>query len=281
MEAVKRYILYQVYGDKRNYTQVEFSLLSFLPFIMASGGNFRAVIYCDQPSYFEKYREYADIHELTPERLQDWMGTYQFIHRAKIFLINDFFKHYEGRLLYLDGDTYCMKSPERLFEYIDDKEAVMHVNEGRINTQSNPIFRKLYKYFKDSQVVHLEDETTIALSGSLQMWNAGVIGMTHSQARHLPKVRMLTDALYADYPKHVMEQVAFSHVFQTTFILRPAADYVYHYWDRRETMLPVLEAFLNESKGKALSEIAGLAFKLQPIPPLPEKKSFFQRLLGK
>ena len=281
LEVEARYILYQVYGDSKVYTQVEFSLLSFLPFIIQSNGLFKAVIYAENPEYFAEYSEYADVHHLDPVKLKEWMGPLNFNHRAKICLIQDFFSRYRGKLLYLDGDTYCMKDPDKVFQYIDGKEAVMHVNEGRINSEANAMFRKLYRFFKDMPVMQLENEMNINISGSLQMWNAGVIGMMTEQAKYLEDVRMTTDALYKEYPKHVMEQVAFSQVFQNAFIMRPAADYIYHYWDRRETMMPILYKFLDENKDKPLIDKALTAFELQPVPSLPEKRTFFQKLFGR
>jgi len=62
------------------------------------------------------------------------------------------------------------------------------------------------------------------------MWNAGVLGLPAQAVQRLDTVLALTDQLYRLYPKHVMEQLAFSQVLSQVGKLSAADACIHHYW---------------------------------------------------
>jgi hypothetical protein len=74
------------------------------------------------------------------------------------------------------------------------------------------------------------------------MWNAGVLGFSTDHAYLLEDVLAFTDFVYPRFPKHVVEQFAFSLYFQNTSQIHTAHTHIYHYWNLKE-LRPILLSF--------------------------------------
>jgi hypothetical protein len=103
------------------------------------------------------------------------------------------------------------------------------------------------------------------------MWNAGLIGLRSDQRRLLDDVLDLTDQFHARYPKHVMEQFAFSYVLSRELALHAADDHVYHYWNFKE-FGEVLSAFL--AKHQRFEEVVANRARIDPAMLIRPKLEF-------
>lgn len=88
----------------------------------------------------------------------------------------------------------------------------------------------------------------------------------------------LTEQLYRLYPKHVMEQLAFSAVWARAGVVREAAPWMYHYWNLKE-IRPVLDELFADKPGQPLASWQARAGALN-VPALAEEKARFRQRPG-
>jgi hypothetical protein len=79
------------------------------------------------------------------------------------------------------------------------------------------------------------------------MWNAGVLGISKSVSNCYQQVLDLTDKMYSQYPKHVMEQLAFSYVLQNQTQIHPADKVILHYWNQKDEYQILINTFLEQN----------------------------------
>lgn len=268
------FVVFQAYGNKDILHEALVSISSILRFgtVVPS----QIVVYTDLQAYFKKWLPEGIVYVDTPqEKWEEWKGPRKFVHRAKIQMLRDFAIRVSGNILYCDTDTYFLQSPSPLFTSIGSGELCMHVDEGPLKDSENLVFRKLVKFLKGYKKELIPAET--------HMWNAGVLGFQSSDIDLLDRVLELSDNLHSAYPKHVMEQLAFSVVFQVRK-RRDCEEVIFHYWDFKEYRA-VLSTFFSENEGLPYSD---WAHKLAGILPMDLRKSknekkplpWWKRLLG-
>ena len=268
------FIVFQAYGNKDILHEVLISISSILRF--SSSAKFQLVIYTDSKDYLKKWLPEGIMFVDTPlTKWEEWKGEQRFVHRAKIEMLRDFVARNEGNVLYCDTDTYFLESPEKLFSDIANGELIMHMDEGQLKDSENLVFRKLEKFLKGYK--------RHVIPASTHMWNAGVLGFKSSDRELLDKVLALSDSLHAAYPKHVMEQLAFSVCFQVRG-RRSCEDTIFHYWDFKDYRR-VLSSFFEENGGQPYkvwsSKIAEiLPMDLRESMKNKTKPSFWKRIFG-
>jgi hypothetical protein len=213
--------------------------------------DYHFIIYTDNALFFEKYLNHLRVtyHVIDGNRLKDWKGPHHFIHRAKIKMLQDACQHYQGNFLYIDSDVCFQKSIQNLFQGIAKGNLYLHRCESQL--QQVKMYLPLVNLTVDVEAtVHKVDAT-------LFVWNAGVIGFNTTNARKLEHVLALTDQIYATYQKHIVEQFAFSFIFQLTHTIQSAEHEVLHYWFLKEDFRDyLLKIFTDPSmNGDVLSKI--------------------------
>lgn len=266
------FIVFQAYGSKDILHEMLVSISSILRFDLAMSP--QIIVYTDSRSYLEKWLPSSIIYIDTPnERWEEWKGTQHFVHRAKIQMLRDFATRFEGNVLYCDTDTYFLQSPEPLFLQIANGELLMHVDEGPLKDSENLVFKKLVKFLKVHKTEYIPVDT--------HMWNAGVLGFQTSDVNLLDRALVMSDDLYKSYPKHVMEQLAFSFVFQSKK-RRSCEETIFHYWDFKEYR-SVLATFFKESEGQSYAvwstKLAGiLPMDLRDTLKAPKRLPLWRRI---
>jgi hypothetical protein len=267
------YLLYQAYGSPDILNEALFSILSYL----RQPGNATVLVYTDNPAHFQAVlgeRPSVAYEYMEPAQWRAWRGDIDFVHRVKIMVLQHAAAHYAGNLLYADTDTVFTRSPAEVFALIGQGQRFMHVSEGRLDN-GNSLNRKI------NRVLQAKD-TPALVGGSISpgtcMYNAGVLGLRSTDAPLLAQVLALTEQLHRLYPKHVMEQLAFSVVWARQGLVREAAPWVYHYWDLKE-IRPVLAALLAPTPSRPLAEWQARAARLE-VPALAEAKARFRALPG-
>ncbi len=267
------YLIYQAYGNPDILNEALFSLLSYL----RQPAEATVLLYTDNVAHFR-----AVLGELpavayvpiAPDQWRAWRGDIDFVHRVKIKVLQHAAAHYTGQLLYADTDTVFTQPLATLFAALARGERFMHVSEGRLG-DGNPLNRKINRA--------LQAGGGPALAGGriaphTQMYNAGVLGFRCLDAPLLAEVLALTEQLYRRYPKHVMEQLAFSVVWAQAGPVREAAPWVHHYWDLKE-IRPVLAELFAPAPAHQLADLQARAAQLD-LPALAEGKARFRALPG-
>ena len=268
------FLLYQAYGNLGILNEALFSILSYLRQPVGA----RVVVYTDDPAHFQRVLGDAPAVEyvrIAPVQWQAWRGEIDFVHRVKIQVLQHAAAHYAGNLLYVDTDTVFVQPPTEIFGALGRGERFMHVGEGRLR-DGNPLNRKINHALQ-------QDGGRTALAGgpispNAQMYNAGALGLRSTDAPLLAKVLALTEQLYRLYPKHVMEQLAFSVVLARAGVVHEAAPWIYHYWNLKE-IRPVLTELFALAGPQSLAAWQARAGALN-VPALAESKAQFRQNPG-
>jgi hypothetical protein len=273
-------LVLQAYGDPAVVRSARFCVATFQHFALRTPGRYRVVVYTDTPGPFSDLGTNVAVEPLDTPTLRRWRGAVDFVHRVKLELLLDFFAKSAAKALYVDSDTYFLADPARVFDRIDPRTAFMHECEGRLVERKNGIFRKTHRFVRNNTFT-LSTGECVRIPETTEMWNAGVIGLHPDNGPLLRTALELTDAMYARYRKHVMEQLAVSYVLQTRLALLPADDVVYHYWQFRAQLDPVVAELFRAEAHASPGELADAAFALRPRgTPVVRRRPWYARLFG-
>ena len=267
------YLIYQAYGSPDILNEALLSILSYL----RQPAEATVLVYTDNPAHFQAVL--GDAAGVTyvfiePAQWRAWRGEIDFVHRVKIKVLQHAAAHYAGQLLYVDTDTIFTQSVAPVFAALAQGERFMHVSEGQLG-DGNSLNRKINRVLQRADRPVLAGET---IGPATRMYNAGVLGLRSLDAPLLAEVLALTEQLYRLYPKHVMEQLAFSVVWAQAGPVREAAPWVYHYWNLKE-IRPVLAQLFAPRAGATLADWQARAASLD-VPSLAEGKAQFRALPG-
>jgi hypothetical protein len=185
-------------------------------------------VYTDQKKYFQELLTLPVIyHEIDSDKVRIWRGDINFIHRVKIKVLQHVCSEVrEGLILYLDTDVLATGHLETLWQKMSAGVHIMHTGEGKIYSTS--AFKKIVP------VVEYAMAKGLMKNNDPGMWNAGVLGFRADQSYLLEEVLTLTDKLYAFSPKHIIEQLGFSYIFQQNGHVLSAENLLFHYWNLKE-----------------------------------------------
>jgi hypothetical protein len=271
------YIVLQAYGDEGIFNECAFALLSLCrQHTKEELQNVEIWIYTDKASFFKTFEGcWLNIRfrEINASLIKKWKGSIDFVHRVKIEVLRHFTEANEGQVLYLDTDVYFSNSLSTIFSNISQGRLYMHVLEGQVHNSSNLVLRKLSRFIKNKSFSVNGKQVTIPQE--VTMWNAGVLGF-HTRHKHLlDDILAFTDVVYAQFPKHVIEQFAFSLYFQQTSPLLSANKEIHHYWNTKE-LRSVLSSFFRFFIKKDWDELVVYSALIQPADLMQQKINFLK-----
>ncbi len=276
MTSPHTHIVFQAYGSIAIKQELLFALLTLsrvYPGMALSHATIH--IYTDDPHLFDMAAEALPVkyHIITEDLLRQWKGKINFVHRVKIELLKNLTDTENGNILYLDSDILFLKPVDELFAGIDAGKLYMHICEGVVKNESNAIFAKLNKHLATNTIDI--NGLTVSIPGDIAMWNAGVLGFKHG-AFPLDDVLCFTDVVYPKFPKHIVEQFAFSlYMAKHTRHISTASHYILHYWNLKE-LRPVLQSFFSHFYGATWDEMVQYS-RLIDIPAyLQQKANFYE-----
>lgn len=275
MDRQKDYIVFQCYGHERVFLECTYALLSLSRLYGADKlSNTEIWIYTDNTGWFSSFKDCRlplNYKEINNAIIKKWRGNIDFVHRVKIETLKDFTSDKKGNILYVDTDIVFTHSIDKMMKDINEGKLYMHIMEGIISEEDNAVFKKLNKYLQKGGGRALEGKPL----QSMAMWNAGVLGFNTRYADLLDKVLAFTDEEYPKYPKHIVEQFAFSAFFQLEDTVKAAAPYIFHYWNLKEAG-DVLSSFFGHFKDKSWEELTRLSFLVQMHTLMQEKANFYR-----
>lgn len=278
----RSYLIFQCYGHEGIFYECAFALLTLSQLYSAAElKNIHVVIYTDKPEWFSRFNDCGVplmFRKIDDALIRQWRGEIDFVHRVKIEVLRDFTQRKAGNILYLDTDIVFLKRIDLMLEDIQAGDLYMHVMEGIVSEEGNPILKKLAFYLREQKTIQLPGKPLYDSA----MWNAGVLGFGAQHNALLDDVLFFTDMVYPNFPKHVVEQFAFSVYFQRSAAVRAAAPYILHYWNVKE-MRAILASFFEHFANKKWDELVMYSTLIQVHVIMQEKISFLHNrsLMGK
>ena len=270
-------ILYQAYGGIDFINECRYSLLKYLQvYNLQPPSTTTIYIYTDQPHLFADFLPFISKLECVPvkeDTVRQWKGPLNFVHRFKIEMIRDFIGRFEGNLLYCDTDTYATAPLEEIFKDIEHGSNYMHEYEGMIDRTKFPSFYKWEKFLATTPIQY--NGKRLAFSKTLQMFNAGVVGLNSSHKDLLTDILALADSVYEKFPKHIAEQFAFSYCFQKAGTIKAADGIIAHYWNLKE-FRQLLAIFFSNNAEESIANLVKKVHHLDALPIMQQKMAFQQ-----
>lgn len=271
------YIVLQCYGDEGIFYECAYALLSLSRhYGCGSPANTQVWIYTDNPSWFSQFRNPGlDLHFCTinETHIKRWRGSIDFVHRVKIEVLKDLTRDVVGNVLYVDTDVVFMKPIDEMMQAIGEGKLYMHVMEAVVSSRSNPILAKLDTHLRDTNPMQINGRSL----WDLAMWNAGVLGFYTGHRYLLNDVLTFTDTEYPKFPKHIIEQFAFSVFFRQEGQIKAAAPYILHYWNLKEAR-PLLASFINQFKNRSWEDLVHHSEMIQMHVLMQEKVNFLSNM---
>lgn len=276
-------LIYQAYGREDVLRQTLFSITSLFS-VLDQKSPLHVWVYTDNTKLYAEY--FGDLVngdsarikliEVTAQQIQKWRGTINFVHRVKIEVLMDAAPRFLGPIFYVDGDTYFRADPTALFSQVNDEYSLMHIAENSLGAGRDPLSKKIAKFVKKNLFVldgsKLGDGKNdgqhpsehVQMTSETVMWNAGALGVSQKNKSLLPRILALTDKMHSLYPKHVMEQLAFSHYLQTFTKVFSGDSVIGHYWDQKVLYQEAIDDFLIQNKNWRLAKTAYAHFVWPP-----------------
>ncbi len=271
----KRFLVFQAYGHEAVLRECAFALLTFLYHHPQGIAGLEIWIYTDKPQFFQPYEIALPLcyRPVSSAEITRWRGAIDFVHRVKIEVLRDFAQTREGAVLYMDTDICFLRDAIRIFEGIESGRRYMHVQENRLRDNANPVIRKFNAFLAKSG--HLKwGSRQQTIPQETAMWNAGVLGFSCADAPLLDEVLRFTDDVHLQFQKHIVEQFAFSLLFQEGGQVYAACREILHYWSLKE-MRAYLASFFEYFSGRPVTELARLSQLIQLHVPMQDRGSFY------
>jgi hypothetical protein len=275
---MKEYLLYQAYGNVAIINECRYALLRLIKaYSNQPAVPPQVIIYTDKPAEFEMFAGELPItlQQVSNEDITGWRGRIDFVHRVKIEVIKKCLTDFPGKIIYADTDTCCLQPLEDVYNSISRQNVFFHQYEGTIDTAAQ--FRKWKKFLLGASIPEVEHPSPL----HIQMWNAGIIGLEQSHLPILDEVLSLTDKLYNQFPKHIVEQFSFCYIFQRHNItISDGTPFFFHYWDLKE-FRQLLQHFFTQHKGESMERLVEKSLGISPEKILADKTTFAEAGLVK
>ena len=272
------YIVFQAYGNIGILQECAFALLTLSrQHTYEELKDLEIWIYTDKPEFFQSFKGCSlnlNYRGINPVLIQQWRGAINFVHRVKIEVLRDFVKDKEGQVLYLDTDVYIAQPISEVFNQVAEGNLYMHIMEGLIHETDNVVMQKLSRFIKKNKPIS-SNEKIIGIPEHTAMWNAGLLGF-HTKFNYLlEEVLSFTDTVYPSFPKHVVEQFAFSLYFQQAMPMKTAHTRVFHYWNLKEIRF-ILNSFFKYFEDQNWDILAHYSRLIQLPDAMQQKVNFLQ-----
>lgn len=233
-------IVYLVFGNNMDhYQQVYFSIYTACVYKKSED---KIIVIAENPLLFSALKDHIELIPITRELIKEWEGKYHFFWRVKIKALQLIAQKYPlDSILYLDGDTFFFNDMNILRNGMMNGQNYMHIKEGKLSELSSKTEKLMWRQMKGKTYHNTKiDENS-------EMWNAGIIGISHKHFDCLALTLEINDAMCADdVTRRLIEQFAFSLGLNEYSPLQPADHIVGHYWGNKRQWNKIIDHFLKE-----------------------------------
>lgn len=241
------YLVLQCYGNEGVFLECAFALLSLSRLYQPEElSNLQIWIYTDKPGWFQRLKKCPlplYFRPIDAPTIKKWRGDIDFVHRVKIETLIDFTNDKTGNVIYADTDVIFTHRIDEIWRDLGAGQLYMHIMEGKVSAQNNPLLKKLNTYLHKNELPKIEGKQLY----DFNMWNAGILGFHTMHKGLLQDALAFTDEQYPKFPKHIVEQFAFSVQFQKAGNLKSALPYILHYWNLKEARV-IFASFFDHFK---------------------------------
>lgn len=238
MKAEEVRLVFQAYGSEDIFAESVLMLHSWAKFHFKekSVHRWKIIVYTPTPEFYSENLGFLNIEyrPISQDQIREWKGKYGFVHRLKqVILVDQAMKYPESVILYLDTDTIFHQNIDaEISACAQKKQFYMHTLEDNFSKPKSLLNKKVAKFFRNKSF-SLNGQK-FSIDSQTEMWNAGVLLLPPQSGKIIREALAITDIIYPAYPKHVMEQLAFSYRLAKEGKLA-ALDYaIYHYWNLKE-----------------------------------------------
>lgn len=264
-------LVYLSYGDDKYHFETMFSILTAKKF-KTDEDNYTIIVYTDKPSHYKWLG--VSTKFISSDIIEEWIGhTAGYPFRRKVKCIIDRLKYLDGKLVFVDGDTYFTSSPSELFNRVGKNKFCLHVPEIRLTRREGTAGYFLHKVF-DHHVILWPDNTPIFIGKGEVMWNSGVIGIHSNDIEKMEvSLKLIDDIWIYERSLHTLEQFALGHVFQKYGSIAQTDDLVFHYWSKRQRLplIKKLPSIILKAKTMPLADAVNWAYFYRPTEPMHRK----------
>ena len=246
------------YGNKIIHNRTIFCIYSLLSHYKLKE-NDKILIYTDTKDYLSEFLsdeykiEYNIMSKETLDNMQNGIGL---IHRVKICIIKETMLQYpKHNIFYMDSDTFVKESIDKTISSIAPINSIMHTFEFNFKELIGKGVRDIsHTFFEVFYQTIQEDINSQQDIHTINSYNAGIIGLHHSNIDALEKVFLLTDKTYPQINHHAAEQFSFSYILSTIGNVSFCEKQITHYWKSIEKS--IMDIFIADLLNKKFKELS-------------------------
>ncbi len=265
---MRRVVLYIVYGDDQTYYDgAKFSFLTFMNWTVEKD-SIEYVVLTEKPTEFSDYP--VTVLSISPEQKKEWSlnGKYHFRIKNKgmSYIIKELGLVDSDKIIFFDTDTYFKNSPLNLFNLINEKQALLYLNEGLIYSR-----RRFNVYIKSLENVPIKiDNELYLLSKKSSMWGSLMVGLMPNMLSRLDWADKLMLKFVELVPAHTIEPFSLAESLIRKFSIVEGKKYVslYSTSRKKDFCRGILKNFFLEYHSYPLNEQIILAQKVKMKRPL-------------
>ena len=193
--------IYLLFGDEEIFlTEASYSIGTLLKRINPNKS--RIIMFTDRP---ERVRSLPVVCESIADEIKEMIGQSGYIYRVKLCCLLKCAEKYSGNIVALDCDTIVKGPIQELADELGKSHALMFKQER--------LAGRFPQY--DGFQTQLPDGTQYSYGPQSWMFNSGVIGFHHDNARVLRNALAICDELFLQGRRpHINEQFALSEAFR-------------------------------------------------------------------
>ena len=233
-------------------------------------------IVTDRPELFRWFGERLRLLIIDAATLAAWKGRHDFFWRVELMTVVHTAAQGPAHVVYFDSDVLARASLAPLVEGLASGDVFMHLHEHNMASRRCSGDRQLWRQMvgREAGGVHF--------SAPCPMWNAGVIAVGAANHPLLGRALGALDGLMDGGIHHNMiEQLAISTVFAATGRLRPAAQWLDHFWENKAGYSREIDRQLAEIhyRGMSVDDAVSYVHSHPIIRPLRVRRRWWNRLL--
>jgi hypothetical protein len=158
------------------------------------------VVYTDKPDFYQGLP--LDIIDIS-NFIDEWTlgGKYHF--RIKNLVLQKAIEQYQGSIIHLDSDILVEKDLNLFFNLINDKSALLYLNEGSVLKKKNPYVGLIRRESNDFLRYYAD-------FNKINMYGSAVIGISSSMLRAIKQADEFIRNWLDQVDAHTVEQFALS-----------------------------------------------------------------------